>query len=230
VAVSPATRLVVLSNLHNPSGALTDEPTLQRLGEIARAAGARVLVDEVYLECVLDRPWRSSAQLGPQFVVTSSLTKAYGLSGLRCGWILAEAELAQRIWRLNDLFGVNQPHPTERLSLIALANLDRVAARSRALLARNHSLLDAFLDARPELDTARPEHGTIVFPRWASGDAERLCAVLRERFETSVVPGSFFGRPDHFRIAIGGPSAALEEGLRRVGQALRELGSKVPGS
>jgi hypothetical protein len=222
VALSPSTRLVVLSNLHNPTGARTDEATLARIGELARAAGARVLVDEVYLECVLDRPWRSCVHLGPQFVATSSLTKAYGLSGLRCGWILAEPELARRIWLLNDLFGVKQPHPAERLSVVALAGLERIAARSRALLERNLALLNAFLDTQPDLDLARPEHGTVVFARWRGGEAERLCAFLRERHETSVVPGSFFQRADHFRIAIGGPSDVLEEGLRRIGLALGE--------
>jgi aspartate/methionine/tyrosine aminotransferase len=219
-ALSPATRLVVLSNLHNPSGAFTDEPTLVRLGELAREAGARLLVDEVYLECLLDRPWRSCVHLGATFVATSSLTKAYGLSGLRCGWILAEPGLARRIWRLNDLFGVIQPHPAERLSVVAIAHLDRIAARSKALLARNHALLAGFLDAHPALETARPRHGTIAFPRWPGGDVERLCAVLRERHDTSVVPGSFFARPEHFRVAIGGPSDVLEEGLRRLGLAL----------
>jgi len=227
VALSPSTRLVVLSNLHNPTGAFTDEATLVRIGELARATGARVLVDEVYLECVLDRPWRSCAHLGPQFVATSSLTKAYGLSGLRCGWILAETEVARRIWLLNDLFGVIQPHPAERLSVVALAHLDRIAGRSRALLERNHALLSAVLDAHPDVDVARPEHGTVAFARWRRGDAERLCALLRERHETSVVPGSFFQRPDHFRIAIGGASDALEEGLRRLGLALDEAGGST---
>ena len=222
VALSPSTRLIVLSNLHNPTGAFTDEATLVRLGELARAAGARVLVDEVYLECRLDRPWRSCARLGPQFVATSSLTKAYGLSGLRCGWILAEPDVARRMWLLTDLFGVIQPHPAERLSVIALAHLDRIAIRSKALLERNHALLRAFLDAQPDLDVARPAHGTVAFARGRVEDVERLCALLRERYETSVVPGSFFQRPDHFRIAIGGPSDVLEEGLRRIGLALRE--------
>ncbi|HEX9671657.1 MAG TPA: pyridoxal phosphate-dependent aminotransferase, partial [Thermoanaerobaculia bacterium] len=101
--LSPRTRLIVLSDLHNPSGARLDDAALAGLGELARRAGARVLVDEVYLEMVrVDEgaPARTAARLGPEFVVASSLTKAYGLNGLRCGWVLAEPELARRIWRL----------------------------------------------------------------------------------------------------------------------------------
>ncbi len=69
---------------------------------------------------------RSAVHLGSEFVCTNSLTKVYGLSGLRCGWILTEPELAERMWRLNDLFGVNQAHPAERLACIAFDRIDEV--------------------------------------------------------------------------------------------------------
>ena len=94
-AITPRTRLIVLTNLHNPSSVLTPESVLREIGEVARSVGARVLVDEVYLDAVYRNTPRTSFHLGPRFVVTSSLTKVYGVSGLRCGWILAEADLAQ---------------------------------------------------------------------------------------------------------------------------------------
>jgi aspartate/methionine/tyrosine aminotransferase len=89
--ITKQTRLVVLCNLHNPSSVFTDEDTMREVGRMAAAAGAHVLVDEVYLETLFDQPWKSAFHLGPNFVITSSLTKAYGLSGIRCGWILAQA-------------------------------------------------------------------------------------------------------------------------------------------
>src|SRR2546423_11456137 len=91
--VTSRTRLIVLTNLHNPSSALIDEDTLHRIGEIAQRVSARVLVDEVYLEAMFEVAPRSSVHLGPQFIATSSLTKGFGLSGLRCGWSLADAAL-----------------------------------------------------------------------------------------------------------------------------------------
>ncbi|HVG18473.1 MAG TPA: pyridoxal phosphate-dependent aminotransferase, partial [Blastocatellia bacterium] len=118
-AVSARTRLIVITNLHNPTGALTDNDALSRVGEIARAVGARVIVDEVYLEAMFEQSQPSAIQLGKEFVVTASLTKVYGLSGLRCGWALAEPLLAKKMWRLNDLFGVIPSHAAERLSVIA---------------------------------------------------------------------------------------------------------------
>jgi aspartate/methionine/tyrosine aminotransferase len=221
-AMTPMTRLVVLTNLHNPSSALADEAALLEVGELAKRVGARVLVDEVYLEALYDRPWRSAFHLGPQFVTTSSLTKAYGLSGLRCGWILAEPALAQRIWRLNDLFGVNAAHAAERLSVVALDHLERFASRAQALLDTTRPLLIRFLEARPELSCARPELGTVAFPRFGPG-VDGLVALLRERYDTAVVPGRFFGCPEHFRIGIPVAAEIVAEGLSRLGQALEEL-------
>ena len=222
--VTPATRLIVVTNFHNPSSVRAAESALVEIGRIAAASGARVLVDEVYLEC-LDRP-RSAFFLGDNFVTTSSLTKAYGLSGLRCGWVLAPPELARRMWRINDLYGATPAHPAELLSVVAFDHLDIVADRARAQLARNRALLDAFLDARPDLEVVRTSSGTTSFPRIRKeGSVGRYCAILRECYETSVVPGEFFEMPEHFRIGIGGETAMVEEGLRRLGRALDDLGA-----
>ncbi len=221
-AVSPRTRLIVITNMHNPTGALTDTDTLKQIGEIARSCGARVLVDEVYLETMFDHARPYAFHLGKEFITTSSLTKAYGLSGLRCGWALAEAALAEKMWRLNDLFGVIPAHPTERLSVIALANLERIAARAKSLLETNRPLLNRFLDSRDDIEAVRPQFGTVVSPRIKRGSVEALCELLREKYETTIVPGHFFEMPEHFRIGIGCDSEMLAAGLERLGAALDE--------
>ncbi len=222
-AVTNRTRLIVLTNLHNPSSALIDIDMLRQIGEIARRVGARVLVDEVYLEALFDQPPPFAFHLGEEFITTSSLTKAYGLSGLRCGWIVAEGKLAKQIWRLNDLFGNIPAHPAERLSVIALKNLDSIRARARTLLETNRRLLDQFLDSRDDLEGSRPGLGTVVFPRLKRGRVDEFCALLREKYETSVVPGKFFEMPDHIRIGIGCDSTMLAAGLERLSAALEEL-------
>jgi aspartate/methionine/tyrosine aminotransferase len=222
--LTPRTRVIVVTNLHNPSSVFTDVPTLEALGALAREARARVLVDEVYLEALFEEAPRTAATLGSEFVVTSSLTKVYGLSGLRCGWILAEPRLAHELWRLNDIFGATGSHVAERLSVIALAQQPALRERARAILARNRPLLDAFLDAQEEhLDTVRPPHGTTVFPRLRRVKADAFCAHLKETYDTSVVPGRFFGAPDHIRIGITSTDTEMvREGLQRVGRALQD--------
>ena len=221
--LSPRTRLVVLTNLHNPSSAYTDDDTLSQIGAMASDVGARVLVDEVYLDALFEHAPRTAFHLGEEFVVTSSLTKVYGLSGLRCGWILARPELAQRLWRLNDLFGVIPAHPAERLSVAALRNLNLIAARSRALLETNGQLLNSFLRTRDDLEYFEHRSGTVSFPSFKGGDVDELCRLLSEKYETSVVPGRFFDMPSHMRIGISCGTKMLRGGLERLGAALDEV-------
>jgi len=222
-AITPATRLVILTNLHNPTGALIPTETLRAVGELAQKVGARVLVDEVYLEMLFANA-SSAFLLGETFLVTSSLTKAYGLSGLRCGWILAAPELAHRIWRLNDLFAATPAHPAERMSVMAFDHLAQFRARAQALLTVNRALLNIFLDSRTDLDCFRPQAGSVVFPRLRQGDPQVFFKLLREKYETSVVPGEFFETPQHFRLGIGGETANLRAGLERLEAALDEFG------
>jgi aspartate/methionine/tyrosine aminotransferase len=225
-AITPRTKLIVITNLHNPSSALANDAVLREIGSIARRVGARVLVDEVYLEAMFDQAPQSAFRLGPEFVVTSSLTKVYGLSGLRCGWILADAELARRIWLLDDLFDVNAAHVAERLSVIALANFHRIRERARALLEANRTLLNEFIRARADLDVMPLEFGTVAFPRLLTGSVDRFRHLLRDKYDASVVPGAFFEMPDHFRIGIGGDTDRLRESLERLGAALDEFGGR----
>lgn len=214
------TRLVILCNLHNPSSAFTDEATMRQAGEMAAKVGARVLVDEVYLETLFDQPWRSAFHLGSNFVVTSSLTKAYGLSGIRCGWILAQPELVQRMWQIADFtYGV-PAHPAEILAVFVFDNFDRVRDRARGILETNRAVVNEFLEARSDLDCERSCFGTTVFPRLRAGRTPEFVSMLREQFETSVVPGEFFERPQHFRIGICGATENLRGGLERLGTAL----------
>lgn len=226
--ISSRTRLIVLTNLHNPSSAPVDEVTLRHLGKIARSAKARVMVGEIYLDGMFEQTPRTAFHLGNEFITTNSLTKIYGLSGLRCGWILAEPDLATRIWRLNDLMTNNPAHAAERLSRIALANLDQIGRRSRHLLDTNRALLNSFLDEREDIEATRFAYGTVSFPRWRHGNVDKLCDVLRDTYETTVVPGRFFEMPDHFRLGLGCEIEIFAAGIERLGKALDSLASAFP--
>jgi aspartate/methionine/tyrosine aminotransferase len=230
-AITPDTRLIALTNLHNPSGALIPAETLRAIAELAQRARAYVLVDEVYLEMLFGRRAPFCFAIGKAlaspddnpFIVTSSLTKVYGLSGLRCGWILASPALAKRMWFLNDLFAASPVHSAERMSVMALDHLELFRERAQTLLAANRALLDAFLDARSDLECFRPPAGTVVFPRLTRGDSQAFFKLLREKYETTVVPGEFFEMPQHFRLGIGGDTAGLCAGLERLSAALDDF-------
>jgi aspartate/methionine/tyrosine aminotransferase len=215
------TRVIVICNLHNPTGALTPDSTLREIGKLAARVGARVLVDEVYREMLFESVPASAFHIDPErFIVTNSLTKAYGLSGLRCGWVLSSPDLARRMFRINDLHGATFAHPAELLSLIALEKLPQIASRMKFMLDANRRLLRDFLLKRDDLDYFWPEYGTIVFPRLKNGAADSLCQLLRRDFETSVVPGRFFEGPDRFRVGVGLPTESVREALPQLERGL----------
>jgi aspartate/methionine/tyrosine aminotransferase len=222
-ALTPKTKVVVLTNLHNPTGAYADEETIQAVAEAAAKVGAMVFVDEVYRELLFaDGEAQTSFREKGNIVVTSSLTKAYGVTGLRCGWILAPAPLAQKLRRLNDLYGVHPPHIAERMSVVALERLPQLRARATALIDAGRAAYKAVLGSHPKLSQVVFEHGTTVFPRLLEGDGDRFFQKLIEQFETSIVPGRFFGLSRHIRIGLAADPHATRIGLGRVAAALEE--------
>jgi hypothetical protein len=193
---------------------------LLEVGDLAKSVGAHVLVDEVYLDAVYENTPRTSYHLGPEFVVTSSLTKAYGLSGLRCGWILAHPDLVRAMWRLNDLYASTPVHPADLLSVIAFQHLTAIRERARKIVEADRVLLNDFLSRQTAVSATRTEFGTTSFLRLKNGDVELFLERLRKEYETSAVPGRFFGMPQHFRIGMGVDTDMFAEGLRRIALAL----------
>jgi aspartate/methionine/tyrosine aminotransferase len=219
--LTPRTRAIVLCNMHNPSGALTPDSVLREVGELAARSGAFVVVDEVYREMLFEAEPASAFHVDPaRFIVTNSLTKAYGLSGLRCGWILAPAEIVRRIWSIHDVHAATYPFMPEYLSVAAFARLPEIAGRMKALLNENRRLLFDFLSSRDELEYVWPDYGTIVFPRLKDGNVDEFCRLLKQDFDVSLVPGRFFEQPEHFRMGVGTPTQAVREALDQFAAGL----------
>jgi aspartate/methionine/tyrosine aminotransferase len=218
-ALTPATRVVVVSSPHNPSGVLASIEALTALGRLAERHGFTVLVDEVYLDlAAAGHP--PAATLSPAFVSTNSLTKAYGLASLRCGWALATPEVTENIRRARDVVDVWSPMPADRISVVALQNLDWLKERARSLLKKNFALIGPFLASRPDLECVSPA-ATIAFPRFADGrDAESFADRLFRKSGVAVVPGKFFDFPSHFRISFGGETESVRKGLEAIAAVL----------
>ena len=163
--VTSTTRLIVITNLHNPTSVLTPDSVLREIGDIARGIGALVLVDEVYLDAVYEVTPRTSFHMGPEFVVTSSLTKVYGVSGLRCGWIMARPDLAWKMRRLNDLYSATPVHPGELLSVVAFKHLNLLRERARRIVEADRKLLRDFLAQQTNISAVWADWGTTSFVR-----------------------------------------------------------------
>src|SRR6266536_411628 len=226
--ITPKTRLIVITNLHNPTSVLTPDSVLREIGDIARSVGALVLVDEVYLDAVYAGTPRTSFHIGPEFVVTSSLTKVYGVSGLRCGWILARPDLAWKLRRLNDLFSATAVYPGQLLAVAAFKHLNRLREKARRIVDADRKLLRKFLAQQSIISAVWTDWGTTSFVQLQNGNADIFLERLRTEFDTSAVPGRFFEMPDHFRIGMGVNTEMFAEGLSRIGRALEPCETTKP--
>jgi aspartate/methionine/tyrosine aminotransferase len=215
------TRLLICSNLHNPSGKWVRTSELDDLAHLAESRGFYILVDEVYLEWLYSEGERTATLLGPRMITTRSLTKAFGLDALRAGWILSSEEIADRLRRLNDLFSITTPFPTERMAARALDHADGILVTLKARLAENRLLVEDFLSHHPELSWIAPDAGPVGFVHLKDGSVDELVTRLLEK-DAAVAPGRFFGVVDHFRLGFGMKREILIEGLRRLGEVLQQ--------
>ena len=217
-AMSDRVRMVVITNPHNPSGVFLPE---EEMAEAVRiSGGAHVLVDEVYQDIVTSE---SHVHLGPNVVATSSLTKCYGLSGLRCGWVLCAPDVARRMRLARDFMGSVGSVPSDSLAVAAFRQLHRLEARTKEILDPNVRMIQGFLREHEDLlECVVPPRAMKVFPRLRKEeDSEPLHDRLRA-LETSIVPGRFFEFPRHFRLGFAVLPEDVEEGLRRLSVALRQ--------
>ncbi|MFY9552476.1 MAG: pyridoxal phosphate-dependent aminotransferase, partial [Thermoanaerobaculia bacterium] len=152
--LTPRTRVVILSNPHNPSGVLASQESLKELGRLGETRDFHVLVDEVYRDVVLENRPDTAAHVSERFVATSSLTKAYGLASLRCGWAIASPAVARAIRRARDVVDGWSPMPADRLSVVAFRNLPALAARARRIVEANSRAVTDFLSGRRDLECA----------------------------------------------------------------------------
>ena len=224
-AITNRTRLIVLTSPHNPSGALIEPHLIGAIGRLADRVGAWVLVDEVYLDIARDAGGadaQPAATLDGPFLSTSSLTKSFGLAGLRCGWIVTTSDaVAERLRRTRDVVDNAGSAPADRLGALAFTQLDALRRRARAIVEPNLARVRAFLASHPGLEIFDVPRATVVFPRLAGvDDAGPFIERVLATHGVAVTPGRFFDAPAHFRISLAGNPDTLADGLERLGRAL----------
>ena len=205
----PTTRVAVVNAPHNPTGMLPTPAEWRALGEACRAAGVRLVADEVYrlLEHDGRAPLPAGADLAPTFVSIGVLSKSFALAGLRIGWLASrDRDLLARCAAFKDYTTICAAGPSEVLGLIALRARETVLARSRAIVGPNLERFDTFLAERPGFASwVRPAAGSVGFPRLAAAlPADRFAAELVEATGVLLLPGSAFGHPgNHVRVGLG---------------------------
>lgn len=218
-AMTPRTKLIVVTHPHNPSGVAADAVALEEVGRIAEQARAHVLVDEVYRDVSGDTN-PPAARLGDVFITTNSLTKSYGLASLRAGWVIASEAVTYRVRRARDVIDGTGSIVAERLATLAFSQLDALRARATRILGQNAAVVEAFLASRSDLEWVRSS-ATVVFPRLRGvRDAAPFVKRLMREQRTALVPGVFFQAPAHFRLGFGGDPEKVKAGLTGVASAL----------
>ncbi|MCL7967425.1 MAG: aminotransferase class I/II-fold pyridoxal phosphate-dependent enzyme [marine benthic group bacterium] len=227
-AIGPGTRLVVITNPNNPTGAVLTPSSMAEIIEAAERAGAWILADEVYRGAELAGPETESLWDGARrTIVTASLSKAYGLPGLRIGWLVADRGFRDEVWARKDYTTITPSVLCDRLATAALEteNRAKILARTREILVRHLSILDAWAAAHAEVLRYRPpDAGAIALFGYdlPVGSAE-LAERLKDERDTLLVPGIHFGLEGHFRVGFGYSEEQLRGGLEALSSLLSEL-------
>ena len=223
-AVGPRTRFIAVCNPNNPTGARLDEPTVARLCEIAADRGCWLLADEIYRGAELDgRATPTAWGRYPRVVVTGGLSKAYGLPGLRIGWLAGPADLIDELWGRKDYTSIAPGALNDLLARLALepGRRERLLERTRTMLRENQAVVAEWTARHPAADQIPPAAGGVTLIRYSgTRPSTELAERLRADHDVLVAPGSCFGLEHHLRIGIGGETAPLRTGLEKLGQVL----------
>jgi aspartate/methionine/tyrosine aminotransferase len=226
-AVTTRTRLVYVSNPHNPTGAVLTREEMESIVTRCDEVGAFLLADEVYRGAeIAGERTPSFWGMSDRVVVTSGLSKAYGIPGVRVGWIAGPPDVVRQCWTQHDYLTIGPNKLSDALARTAVRpdNREWLYDRTRDLLNANLPLVRDFAKGLGDfLELYEPEAGAICLVKYASDvPSLALAERIRTRQSTLVVPGSHMGLEGYLRIWIGGKRAFLEEGLRRIARGLQE--------
>jgi aspartate/methionine/tyrosine aminotransferase len=227
-AVTPKTKLLYLSNPNNPTGAVLSDAAMRRIVERCEATGTWILADEVYLGAEIDRPRTASFWgMSDRVIVTSGLSKAYGIPGVRIGWIVGPTALVAECWTQHDYLTIGPNKLSDRIARVAVqaANRERCYARTREILSHNLPIARTWVDGfGGRLTWREPQAGAIALLKYdADVPSLQIAERVRVNQSTLIVPGSHVGLEGHLRVWLGGKEPFLREGLRRIGEELKPL-------
>jgi len=224
--ITKKTKLIVLTNLHNPSGVWSDRKTVESVAEIAKNYGLYVLVDEIFLDGCFKR--QPSSYGIPRVIVTSSATKIYGLGGLHTGWIVAPAEVAAECQRRKAHVTGASSYVSEMMTAHALSIArDRLIDRFKNRAKKNLSMVKKWMRQHQDvLEWVEPDGGIVCFPKYhLDVPSIPLCQRLLDEERILVNPGAYFNQEGHFRLSYGVDEETLQSALHALGNALERFKS-----
>ena len=222
-------RVIAVTNPNNPTGAILTEGEMELVAAAAARAGAWLLADEVYrgTERLSDAETPSFWGRYERTIVVGSLSKAYGLPGLRTGWLVGPAPMVERVWRRHEYATISTGMLSNTLAEVALAEpaRSRLIDRTRSYIRAGYELIERWVAANPDLVSIIPPQATaLAFVRYGVDlPSVDVADAMRTQASVLVAPGSCFGVEGHLRIALGLEPAFVNEALERIARVLREL-------
>ena len=228
VAVSSQTKFLYLSNPNNPTGAILSEEAMKRIVDRCERTNTWLLADEVYLGAEIDRPrTKSFWGMSDRVLVTSGLSKAYGIPGVRIGWLVGPPTFVADCWSQHDYLTIGPNKLSDRIARIAVEpkNRERCYSRTREILRKNLPIAREWVGTfGGKLTWREPQAGAIALLKYdADTPSIEIADHVRKNQNTLIVPGSHVGLEGHLRVWLGGKEEFLREGLRRIGAELRPL-------
>jgi aspartate/methionine/tyrosine aminotransferase len=225
--VNERTRMIVVNTPHNPTGAAMTAAECARVYALAESVGAYILADEAYRWLTVDDmplppPFRD---LGPRAISVGTVSKPFGIPGIRIGWIAATAEIAARCWAYRDYTSLSPSGLSDYLACRTFANREAILTRTHAISAENLRTLRAFIAERGDLFSwVEPRGGLLGLLRYHLDIPSEIVANrLAEEESVMLAPGSAFGMEGRLRIGLGGHPERFIAGLERVDRFFMRL-------
>lgn len=227
-AVNPKTRLVYVSNPNNPTGSVLSRDAMRRIVDRCERVGAYLLADEVYLGAEIHCPRTTSFWgMSDRVIVTSGLSKAYGIPGVRIGWIVGPRDVVAECWSQHDYITIGPNKISDAVARVAVepGNREQLYARTRAILQHNLPLMRQWVQSFDGFLTfGEPQAGALCLVRYhADTPSYEICERVRVNQSVLIVPGVHLGLEGFLRLWLGGKPEFLLEGLRRIGIELSKI-------
>jgi aspartate/methionine/tyrosine aminotransferase len=216
-------KMLVISNLHNPSSEALSNPTLKAMCELVEDYKCYLLSDEVYREFIFEDIPPQVCNLSENAITTNSMTKVFGLPGLRVGWVMANASIIKKCQKLKNYTSVISPPLTEKIASSVLRNGDKLIKNANSVLKQNQPIIKNWIKNQPYIDLDFPDFGAFCFPRFCNINVTELCDILINYYETLIAPGKFFGASEYARISYVMPKEQLITGLENIENAVEAL-------
>ncbi len=217
-------RMLLLSNSNNPSGRIIETKDLTSIIEMADRRGTIVVVDEAFREFGFERAPPIAASLGDNVITLNTVTKFYGMEGLRIGWVIANPKVLSRIRLLKNMTTIENATLSEALTVLVMENREIFVNRARAFAKSNIGLMRKWIEQRDDMTWIEPEAALFGFPRYdLSMPSRKLAQILAEKFRILVAPGEFFGTERHLRLCVTQSPEEVAQALANLGHALDQI-------